>query len=575
MATQLFFRNAAAANAEYSTGNNDANLRGTATGWEPQPLSLTRGSGVDTGTATTVAGPTAGVETVYISAPLAWISPPLDADITISGSITWNLRAAESSASANASINGRLEVIDGATGAITLIDQTARTVELGTTEAAANFAETPGAGVACKRGDRLRVRVFADDATANMGAGFTVTFWYNGAAGATGDSYLTLTENLTFVSEPAGTQVFPTDTASAVSTAAVDREAWTSRGAGVQTDVTTGVTGWTAPIQVTDTAGGTVVDWFTRPLTAFSLGGAVRVNARVSGSGNSSIRMEIARVAGDGTSPTVWAAGTYVSPAPSTEAAHRFLVSGDDLAISNGQRLRLRFYFDDRATAPMIAGGTLTLYYAGTTGSASGDTYLTFTQTLTEYSAATPVSGTGAGTQVIQTATGSGLETITASGAAIGTASSATGTGTESMTGSGAGSQTVQTASGAGSSLTALTGTGAGTGAAASASGSGDVAALGEITGTGAGLQAAASATGSGLHVLAVTGTGAGVQVAQSGYGTGIGGAEAEVPPGGSSIWFPQRLKLVIGGTGAGTQVSQSAHGVGMVNDDDLVVLAA
>jgi len=588
MATQLFFRVAV---SDYGTGNNDAKLDGTASGWQSRLLSLTRGAVSNGHLANTVAGPTNGVESVASSLPIVWYSPPLDADVTISGSVTWNLRASESANNANTAINGRLEVIDGATGAITLIDQTARITELSTGETAANFAETPAAGVACKRGDRLRVRVFGDDA-GTMGSGFTFTFFVDGpTAAASGDSYLTLTENLTFVSEPAGTQVFPTDTAilpapsfsayatllsdftgsdedplsegghwaklnsadaaslrrvgnavagpndtaallrasywtpgnfgpdvEAYATLAVvtnnqqaydvyarvqqeggsgthdgyvarlntsgdielrlitngsgsalgpapfsitpaagmklgirchgstieswyqpsggawtligsvtdttypsagkvglgvnnnlsqagriddfyagtitsglpyttNREAWTSRGAGVQTDDTNTVAGWTAPIQVTDTAGGTVVDWFTRPLTAFTLGGAVRCNIRGLESNalaNAAVRAEIARVAGDGTSPTVWAAGTFPTELGTTEAAQSFLVSGDDLAVTNGQRLRIRLYVDDFGQAAMGASQTVTTYYAGS-AAATGDTYLTFTQTLTEY----------------------------------------------------------------------------------------------------------------------------------------------------------------------------------------------
>ena len=108
---------------------------------------------------------------------------------------------------------------------------------------------------------------------------------------------------------------------------------------------------------------------------------------------------------------------------------------------------------------------------------------------------------------------------------------------------------------------------------AATAAGTGDVAALGEITGTGAGEQAAASATGDGLQVY----PGGGVQVPQSAYGEGTveeivveaadrrrGLASTSRGCGSSSA-----------GSGAGTQARQSAHGTGMVNDDDLVVLAA
>src|SRR6185503_12306965 len=137
MSTQLFFR---FADSDYSTGNNDANLAGTAVGWSNVSLSTTRGASAVTLTGNTVTGPTSGVEEFANGFSCAFISPPLDADITISGSITWNLRGAESNMSANVAINGRLEKIDGATGAITLIDQTARTTEMAvTTETAENF----------------------------------------------------------------------------------------------------------------------------------------------------------------------------------------------------------------------------------------------------------------------------------------------------------------------------------------------------------------------------------------------------------------------------------------------------
>jgi hypothetical protein len=220
-----------------------------------------------------------------------------------------------------------------------------------------------------------------------MSSAALFTMGYSGpTAAADGDTWVQLTETLAFVSEPAGTQIFPTDTASDVSTASVDREAWTSRGAGVQTDVTNTVAGWTTPIQVTDTAGGTVVDWFTKPLTAFTLAAAVRVNARAlqsNSAANVSIRCEIARVANDGTSPTVWAATTMPAAQTTSEVARSFLVSADDLAVSAGQRLRLRFYIDDFSQGAMATGFTATLLYAGAAG-ATGDTFLTFTQALTE-----------------------------------------------------------------------------------------------------------------------------------------------------------------------------------------------
>lgn len=390
MATKLF---PTLNNSDWSSGNNDAKLDGTASGWTNLLLSTAAGSSDTLLSVPTVAGPTNGVEIQSASIPQAWVSDPLDADVTISGSITWNLWASETNMSANAAVNGRLEVIDGATGAITLIDQTARTVEVNITTATVNnFSETPAAGVACKRGDRLRVRIFADDA-GTMNSGFSMGLQFNGpTASAQGDSWLQLTENLTFVSEPAGSQIFLTDTASAVATASVDREAWTSRGAGVQTDVVNTAAGWTSPIQLTDTAGGTVVDWFTKPLTAMTLGGAVRCNIRARESistANAQVGVEVARVNGDGTSASVWGiTRKSLELNGGAETVESFLVAGDDLAISDGQRIRIRLFIDDTAFSAMASGATCTVWYAGTSGGASGDTYLTFTQTLTEFVAA-------------------------------------------------------------------------------------------------------------------------------------------------------------------------------------------
>ena len=89
-------------------------------------------------------------------------------------------------------------------------------------------------------------------------------------------------------------------------------------------------------------------------------------------------------VDGDGTNASVWGASTNAAGLTNIEAAKSFLVSGDDLAISAGQRLRIRFYSDEDVKS--VGATTQTLWYAGTTPAASGDTYLTFTQTLTEFS---------------------------------------------------------------------------------------------------------------------------------------------------------------------------------------------
>jgi hypothetical protein len=62
-------------------------------------------------------------------------------------------------------------------------------------------------------------------------------------------------------------------------------------------------------------------------------------------------------------------------------------VSGDDLAFTNGQRIRIRLYADDTSALAIGAGGpwSITTYYAGTSAAASGDTYITLPQSVTEY----------------------------------------------------------------------------------------------------------------------------------------------------------------------------------------------
>lgn len=402
MATQLFLRTS---DPDTHLGADSTTLASGNVGWVSRRLSDTRGTFRLISDATpTVTGATPGVEVRVgsLGLPAEWISPPVAADVTIAGTITANIWSSENNMSANVAINVVVDVIRANTtttrnsNTVVEIGRSARVTEVAvTTPSVNNFTFTP-TSTAVNRGDRLRVRVFGDDAGA-MATGFTFDMSYEGpTAAADGDTYVTFSEDFSFESAPAGSTLYLTDTASAVSTASVDREAWTSRGAGVQTDVTNTAAGWTAPIQVTDTAGGTVADWFTRPLQAFTLTGMAQANIRALESNtaaNASLRCEIARVEGDGTSPSVWASwcispsGNDQGELTTSEVARTAWVSGDALAISDGQRLRIRLYIEDTSGAAMASGQTVTTYYAGTSGGASGDTYVTLPQTVTEFTA--------------------------------------------------------------------------------------------------------------------------------------------------------------------------------------------
>lgn len=362
-------------------------------------LLSTRGTTVTTQLTDTVLGPTAGVDTgiTGIAQPGVWLSPPIDADVTISGTITCNIWASETAMTNNAAMNARIWKVSSE-GVITLLGTSTNTVELGTSSSVNVFTITP-TSTALNKGDRIFLVLFIDDsAAATMAAvanGVSV-FASGPTAGASGDSYIEFTETFGYQeTAPAGTIIYLTGTASAVSTASVDLEAWTSRGGAVQSAITNSAAGLTAPIQMTDAAGGTVVDWFTRPLQATTLSGTVLCNLRAlissASSNNFAAVVEIAVVEGDGSSPTIWCKSKSYNGWTTTSEAQltQYLASGDDLAISDGQRIRIRLYIDDGLQSTnagvMTAGRTVTFRYAGTSGGGSGDSFLQFTGTLDEF----------------------------------------------------------------------------------------------------------------------------------------------------------------------------------------------
>jgi hypothetical protein len=551
----LFFRSAAATTQR---GTNTNDQRGSAKGWWSQGFATTRGGGVTSQNAATVTGATAGIELDDASGFLyEWISDPLDADTTISGTITLNLWASESSMNANVAINARIDRLDSQGAIASTILTTARVTEVAiTTRAANNFTGTP-TSTAFLKGDRIRVVVFGDDA-GTMATGFTFDFGYNGtSAAADGDSYVTFTETFGFLTTvPAGSTLYLTNTDLALatvndtgfgtatvatsddqggtpnwtnpanaevsddvyatlvlagtggdiltlrtygfslpagsiirgieaiiegkvstgtynmsgalyvdevgnrssktltlttteqqftlggladnwnptifltetlvegssfsvrgvtattatltisidyiavkvyySTNGLEKEMWTSRGGGdIQVDNrgTSSVSNWVAvPVQnyTSTSVGGVQLEWYTKPLVAFTLSGLVRANLRtnqVSAAGDTSPRAEIAVCDADGSNAVIWGAA-YFNDATggemtSTQAAYIIDVAGDDLAVTDGQRIRLRWYYGPKSTSQK-GGEAISSYYAGTSGGASGDSYLILPQTVTE-----------------------------------------------------------------------------------------------------------------------------------------------------------------------------------------------
>ena len=430
MAKQLWFTSPGAA---IGRSNNDAMLNGTASWWTAEKLSEVRGSGASTRTAATVAGATNGLEMQSLAPlPVEWLSDPLSADFTISGTITANLWANETAAANNVAINFVVEKLDGATGALTQIVKSARVIEVATASAVNNFTAAP-TSTACKRGDRLRVRVFADDA-GTMGAGGTATFTYGAAtAAANGDSWIQFTETLTFdtTTAPTGSTYYLTDTDETINPGgATEKKALTTRGAGSVNAVTNTAAGPTAGIQVTASAGGSQLEWYTPPLQAVTLGGRAVFNVQgleSNSAANAIWRGEIAVVANDGSAAVVWATGwaqLASGELGTTDQPKTLFAAGASTALTAGQRLRFRIYVDDIGSSSvafgtMAAGFTTTVSYNGATAAAAGDTYVILPIAVTEQPTATTWNGSSAANLVDAVVTAGTRETFSSAAAAL------------------------------------------------------------------------------------------------------------------------------------------------------------
>jgi len=401
MSTKLYLRSAwvDAAPTANKAGNGIAYvcLNGANGSWWNHWLSTSPGSAADSIIqAQSVAGPTNGVEFdggVLPNGGELWVSAPLAADVTISGSITFNVWAYESSMSANVAINCRLMKMSAIDGTLTEFHKTVRVTEIAESTHAVNaWSETPSS-YAIHKGDRIVVVPFGDDAGTMTGSYYFFISVNSPSSNVEGDSFVTFTETFSFDdTTPSGTSVWLTDASAGIDPgSASELLAWTSRGGDVSTATTNTSAGPVSPIQVK--LSGTAIEWYTPPLLATTLSGPVLVNlwaSETSNSANCTTRCEIAICAGNGTSPVIWGMGGGGSGGIElalSSSSGAFFVDGEDASITLGQRLRIRVYIDDSyggVSTPMANGYSASVYFNGGTPSASGDSYLTFPFTLTE-----------------------------------------------------------------------------------------------------------------------------------------------------------------------------------------------
>jgi len=234
--------------SDVSLGTNNTNKLGSAVAWRSRKLLPTEGDPTNvTATVASVTGPTNGLETG--SPQNEWISQPLSAAVTISGTITFNICAFESNAMANGGVGVVVQRLGNNLDVLSTIVDSLQSTELGTANARRTWTATP-TSTAMAKGDRLRVRVYFRDVGGTMASAYTFTLTYDGLNSATGDSNVTFTESLSFM------DWYPTSAATTYTT-----------GGGAQQGIATDGTTYAIP-----SANGVIVT--TNPTTSWSVADA-------------------------------------------------------------------------------------------------------------------------------------------------------------------------------------------------------------------------------------------------------------------------------------------------------------
>lgn len=229
MATQFFMRDAA---ATISRGTNSNNGAASAVWWRAKLLSTTAGTGGVYDSVATVASSTNVLEIKDgDGVTLEWISPPLAAGVTISGTVDCELFIHESNMSANAGAVFQFYKLAATDLTLTQICSIADSGEMLNDTPVSNnsesFSGTP-TSTALAKGDRLLVRIGCRN-VGTMAGGYQVNFQYDGGSASDYYSWVRVNENLTFQTSDPSTQTLRlTETASSVSTADVDYKIWTS-----------------------------------------------------------------------------------------------------------------------------------------------------------------------------------------------------------------------------------------------------------------------------------------------------------------------------------------------------------
>lgn len=133
--------------------------------------------------------------------PIKWISPPLAAPVTISGTVTMNTWASDGTGTSKITVAFTIKKFTSGSESTALLTTSAYSAQLTTTEANQNWSATP-TSVSFAAGDRIVVIGQITNIGGSM-VSDTVNIGYAGATpNADGDLYVQFAENLTFNPEP-------------------------------------------------------------------------------------------------------------------------------------------------------------------------------------------------------------------------------------------------------------------------------------------------------------------------------------------------------------------------------------
>lgn len=165
-------------------------------------------------------------------------------------------------------------------------------------------------------------------------------------------------------------------------------------GTGVTTAVTNTAAGPTSGIQITKTAGGTTVKWITCPLEAVTISGPITMNAwgqQSNVAANTGWQVTLhqfdsvegaAFFTSQAPGSACQASGTNCTETSTSNGVTKWSQTpASPVSIPAGTRLVAKWFIND-AGGTMASGRTATFRYDGTTGGASGDTWVETTETL-------------------------------------------------------------------------------------------------------------------------------------------------------------------------------------------------